>query len=762
MDDIVAQLERQRQKKKEEQQQDTSKFEEQSSKTFVFGQNNTSAAQNSSSIGGNQFHYDATTKRYYPKSTFNNKNDVCIQSVQQKIFKQQQQQTTPFIFGNNNNNSTSLSNINDNINNKDGSPFLGRNNVSNEDIRRVIHLPCLTSNIAGWYGENNEAESFIAKVKSFDTNIDTKSNYSSISTKKNKRKGKQQRKKQSINSQINNNNNKEAVSQIKLDGQKDLALSKIRRIIAHTTPSNQNPTPNLAESKEEETVPVALPCTQRTSLLLLTSLQYCSSAQKRNRINKLLGPLSVTRKATIVSTLSKLEDIGQKSTYDIDNDDQPAIPTYPIQSRYYSMLHPLQLPPRNPPYVYGQQTNEHTTIPYDCICKSYLEPTNSTFDVLPIYDINSRRFTNNALPHIATISNDSIYYRPGGTYSNNAGSAFEIEMYKGPGQFRFHSVKIAPYSTRELQMVGGIVLNTGINVQAFAITKAVPNNNQRRMVPCKDLIYDFCFTPSGTLQDPGLVAFACKGTVSFLDLGTGRPWSNYRNKGSEPICVEYRKNNGSNFAMFGHRNGGVSMIDTRSVQTQVLTSTNLNLKVDESFGSATSVQTLERDDNLVVVKGSFGACRLLDLRKAAKIVRSKERRLTDQNTLLEFTLPDSSDVDKMKSTRCTGLALDPTENAIIMPYATNKNDVNFAMWDVTTARLICTLNIPTTTSVDEPPFCELSSTVTAGYEMHCNDSNDTPVTSIVDGTKGLWFKTSRKVASDTAPAEGGGIHHIRF
>ena len=755
MDDIVAQLERQRQKKKKEEQKDTSKHKEQSktdihqiAKPFVFGQHTSAAQNNSNSIGGNQFHYDATTKRYYPKSTFNKPNgdnDICIQSVQQKILKHQQQ-TTPFIFGNNN--STSLSS-NDNINNKDGSPFLHRNNATDEDIRRVIHLPCLTSNIAGWYGDsikdmknamstsdtfgrigNKDGYSFYLNHERNDLTSTEAAINSLISKRKNKKtraKGKQKR--QQNNSSVNNN--------------------------------------TQVEPKEEESVPVVLPCTQRSSLLLLASSQYCTSAHKRNRINKLLGPLSVARKATIVSTLSKLEDIEQKSTQEnIDNDDRPTIPTYPIQSRYYSMLHPLQLPPRNPPYVYGQQTNEQTTIPYDCICKSYLEPTNSTFDILPIYDIDSsRQRSTNSLPYIATISNDSIYYRPGGT-SSNAGSAFEIEMYKGPGQFRFHSVKVAPYSTVEQQMVGGIVLNTGINVQAFAITKAIPNNNQRKMVPCKDLIYDFCFTPSGTLEDPGLVAFACKGTVSFLDLGTGRPWSNYRNSGSEPICVEYRKNNGSKFAMFGHRNGGVSMIDTRSVQTQVMTSTNLNLKVDESFGSATSVQSLARDDNLVVVKGSFGTCRLLDLRKAAKIVRSKEKRLTDQSILHEFTLPDSSDVDKMKSTRCTGLALDSTENAIIMPYASSKNDVRFAVWDINTARLIRTLNvnsiIPTSSSVDGPPFCELSSTVTAGYEMRCNDSNDTPVTSIVDGTRGLWFKTSRRVASDTAPAEGGSIHHIRF
>ena len=761
MDDIVAQLERQRQKKKKEEQKDTSKPKEQSNsevhqiaKPFVFGQHTPTTAQNSNiSIGGNHFHYDPTTKRYYPKSKPNGDNDVCIQSVQQKI--KQQQQTTPFIFGNNN--STSLSNINDNINNKDGSPFLCKDNITDRDIRGVIHLPCLTSNIAGWYGDsiedmktamstsdtfgwigNKDGYSFYLNHEGGDDNTSIESAINSlISKRKKKKNGRQNKKRQQNNDSSLNNNNT----------------------------SNRDPIPNPVESKEEEAVlPVVLPCTQRTSLLLLASSQYCSNSLKRNRINKLLGPLCVARKATIVSTLSKSKDIEQKSTQDIDNDDRSAIPAYPIQSRFYSMLHPLQLPPRNPPYVYSQQTNEQT-IPYDCICKSYLEPTNSTFDVLPIYDINSRQRTTNSLPYIATISNDSIYYRPGGT-CNNAGSAFEIEMYKGPGQFRFHSVKIAPYSNPEQQMVGGIVLNTGINIQAFAITKAIPNNNQRKMVPCKDLIYDFCFTPSGTLNDPGLVAFACKGTVSFLDLTTGRPWSNYRNNGSEPICVEYRKNNGSNFALFGHRNGGVSMIDTRSVQTQVLTSTNLNLKVDDSFGSATSVQTLERDDNLVVVKGSFGACRLLDLRKSAKIVRSKEKRLTDRSTLLDFTLPESHDIDKMKSTRCTGLAIDASENVIIMPYASSKNDVRFAVWDINTARLIRTLNvnsiIPTSSSVDRPPFCELSSTVTAGYEMRCNDSNDTPVSSIVQGTRGLWFKTSRRVASDTAPAEGGGIHHIRF
>ena len=149
-----------------------------------------------------------------------------------------QQTTTPFIFGNNN--STSLSNIDNNIDKKDGSPFLRKNNVTDDDIRRVIHLPCLTSNIAGWYGDS---------IK--DMSIDTFQIGTSSIKRKTKKKGKQQRKKQPNNSQLTNTNT-----------------------------SNQEPISNLAESKEEETVPVALPCTQRTSLLLIASSQYCSSPQE--------------------------------------------------------------------------------------------------------------------------------------------------------------------------------------------------------------------------------------------------------------------------------------------------------------------------------------------------------------------------------------------------------------------------------------------------------------------------------------------------
>jgi hypothetical protein len=43
----------------------------------------------------------------------------------------------------------------------------------------------------------------------------------------------------------------------------------------------------------------------------------------------------------------------------------------------------------------------------DCECKTYLQPTAPTFDVIP----SSGDRLSVAAPHIATISNDGVYYR---------------------------------------------------------------------------------------------------------------------------------------------------------------------------------------------------------------------------------------------------------------------------------------------------------------------------------------------------------------
>ena len=54
--------------------------------------------------------------------------------------------------------------------------------------------------------------------------------------------------------------------------------------------------------------PPPFPCTERTKLLLKTSLEYCTSIPRRNAIvSMMLGPMSVARRACITPTLSTLD-----------------------------------------------------------------------------------------------------------------------------------------------------------------------------------------------------------------------------------------------------------------------------------------------------------------------------------------------------------------------------------------------------------------------------------------------------------------------
>ena len=347
MDDILAQLQRQREKKKQQQSKedetssgaaasipvpqhhdDTSTI---SSSTASFKQ-----TQKTNVLSG-KYHYDPTTKRYYPSSTLksNGNNDVCIQRIQEK--KQMLQdnmgcKVDGSIKSNNSNNMV-----------EDG--FLCRRGaVADEDIRRIIFRgsACLMSNI-------NEGEE---------------------------------------------------MSTISLDGKRNPIKKKQRR---H---NNVNHLPTDTKTVERRR---RIPCTERTSQLLSTSLQYCANIQKRRAVSSMLGPMSVARKAKIVSTSSTLEDVKRntklyniQSYYSIDRREegleallQPFAmkqQQFEKSSTWLSILFPLWVP-----------QNQQEQLPYDCICKSYLQPTSSTFDVLP----NSC----STMPHVATILNDSIFYR---------------------------------------------------------------------------------------------------------------------------------------------------------------------------------------------------------------------------------------------------------------------------------------------------------------------------------------------------------------
>mmetsp|Transcript_29063 Transcript_29063/g.61853 ORF Transcript_29063/g.61853 Transcript_29063/m.61853 type:complete len:227 (-) Transcript_29063:186-866(-) len=226
------------------------------------------------------------------------------------------------------------------------------------------------------------------------------------------------------------------------------------------------------------------------------------------------------------------------------------------------------------------------------------------------------------------------------------------------------------------------------------------------------------------------------------------------------MCLQFRRKNKKNNILFGHRDGSVSMIDTRSADA--LFATNLSMP-GASFGSVSSIQPLQ-NENLAIAKGSFGSCRVFDLRRLSNSYDASSSQY-QQSTLFEMLIPDSM-VHPTKSVRCTGLAVDPTDSIAIAPFASHNNDIHFAMWDIGSGALIRTKKVNQLKTPDagtdnsSSSFCELSSVLTSGYEMLCKKDSKVPVISSEGSTFGLWFKTN--VLSDSSSPDGGGIHHIRF
>jgi hypothetical protein len=264
-----------------------------------------------------------------------------------------------------------------------------------------------------------------------------------------------------------------------------------------------------------------------------------------------------------------------------------------------------------------------------------------------------------------------------------------------------------------------------------------------------------------------VVAFAHGGErkigASFLDIATGSyiqirdNWSK-----SEPLCIQFRSNNESNHALFGHRDGSVSLLDTRSMKDALFLSPQ-----NVSFGSVTSLQPLQRDANLVAGKCSFGACFIYDVRRMSNCSDLSRNR---QSILAELSIPDHL-LHRTKSVRCTGLAIDPSESIAIAPFADQKGDIRFALWNICTGDLIRTLR---PNGVDDcitsgpgskgatPAFCELSSVITSGYGMRCGIDSDSPTITREEHSWGVWYKSNYLVNGTKPPEEGGGIHHISF
>ena len=230
--------------------------------------------------------------------------------------------------------------------------------------------------------------------------------------------------------------------------------------------------------------------------------------------------------------------------------------------------------------------------------------------------------------------------------------------------------------------------------------------------------------------------------LSYLDISAGRELMFPKHRKSEALSLEYLGDQ----VLCGYRNGSVSLNDERG-------NSRLSSTVMSSFGSATSMHPLQ-DGNSVVVKSSFGSCKVLDVRK---FQNNTDAVFSERATVMDLTVP-LSQVHKTKSTRCTGVALDPTETIVVSPFA-GENSLSFALWCLKTGKFLRSIDLGTTSNNSVPPFCELSSRTTSGFAIRNKDGSTTLPLITKESDFGIWFKST---PNPLAPPYCGSIHHLSF
>ncbi len=227
--------------------------------------------------------------------------------------------------------------------------------------------------------------------------------------------------------------------------------------------------------------------------------------------------------------------------------------------------------------------------------------------------------------------------------------------------------------------------------------------------------------------------------MSILDIPTEQILRFTKRKKSEALSVQYLGEK----VLCGHRNGSVSLHDVRGNQVY----TNL----PSNFGSATFLYPLQ-DGNSVVVKGSFGSCRVLDVRKFQNTNAGASKA-----TVTDLPVPLSL-LHTTNSTRCTGIAVDPTETIVVSPFA-GQNNVSLGLWCMKTGNFLRNIGLGTSdNNTQQPPFCELSSRTTPGFAIREEGGSTLPLITKESGF-GVWFKSR---PNPLAPPNCGGIHHLSF
>jgi len=357
---------------------------------------------------------------------------------------------------------------------------------------------------------------------------------------------------------------------------------------------------------------------------------------------------------------------------------------------WQSLLEPLPHC-RESPYSHSNERS----IPTDCLCKHELHPSARTFDVMASHGGQGE------LPQVVTIigggsNGNNIHYRESRSGSEDPFTLRATRESKSrpdsSSARRYHCVRFAPFMAgHRLQNSSSAVmgaLSTDAlghdNCSTLTLHRGPTNADVAKPFVTKELISsgsaneridsmmnDFVFSPNATTAAPGIVALAPgmsskrrgKYRPIFLDFETMQTLTQPREWKfvSEVLCVEHLNRDDSDGLLYGHRNGVVSILDYRSSDL-IYTGTTT-----DDFGSITTLESLAKigKPNEFLAKGSFGSCRLFDIRKLGNNDFTDTRRAPA--LVHEMFYLDTKPSQRLAhaSSGCVGMAIDATGTTLL-------------------------------------------------------------------------------------------------
>jgi hypothetical protein len=238
-------------------------------------------------------------------------------------------------------------------------------------------------------------------------------------------------------------------------------------------------------------------------------------------------------------------------------------------------------------------------------------------------------------------------------------------------------------------------------------------------------------------------------------------WFNYQSQWLDPnppktgcvsdiLCVETDCLSSSRpqLVFHGHRNGSITMHDTRTDQNsaQELNFPSPTVRKNDGFGSVVRIQLLfdQRPDQLLA-RGSLGSCcRLFDVRCLGG--QSTHRYNGRSAMIHEMVLPAgvATAARNTANTACSakGMATDPCRAIAIVPFIEKSLNACFGMWSLDSGDFIGPIQ-QSRGSIYGDQAVELCPTITRAWQCKVpaveSDASEPPRAEAIPGSYGLWF-----------------------